>query len=82
MQATHWHLTSFANASGATWENAVGHRSYTLTSTNEQTLPFVYFHNQNHLGPITIQLHFMHRSFRRSHWSRSSNTFLVSATLK
>jgi len=43
------------NASGANWETAVGNRNYTLTSTNEQTVPLVYFNNINNLGPIAIQ---------------------------
>jgi len=42
------------NAAGATWETAVGNRNYTLMSTNEQTLPLVFFNNVNNLGPISI----------------------------
>jgi hypothetical protein len=42
------------NGAGAVWETAVGNRSYTLTSTNEQVLPLVYFNNANTLGSIAI----------------------------
>ena len=40
---------------GTTWETAAGNRSYALTSTNEQTLPLVFFNNVNDLGPLAIQ---------------------------
>jgi starch binding protein with CBM20 domain/predicted carbohydrate-binding protein with CBM48 len=40
---------------GATWETAINNRTYTLTSTNEQTLPLVFFNDINNLGPISIQ---------------------------
>jgi hypothetical protein len=38
-----------------TWETSVGDRNYTLTSTNEQTLPLVFFNDVNNLGPVTIE---------------------------
>ena len=39
---------------GATWES-INNRTYTLISTNEQTLPLVFFNDVNNLGPISIQ---------------------------
>jgi len=41
---------------GATWETSVGNRNYTLTSTNEQSLPLVFFNNVSDLGPLSIRL--------------------------
>jgi hypothetical protein len=43
------------NGSGANWETAVGNRQYSLTSTNDQTLPLVYFNNMSNLGPLSMQ---------------------------
>jgi hypothetical protein len=40
--------------SGTTWETGVGNRTYTLVSTNEQTLPLVFFNNVSNLGPIAM----------------------------
>jgi hypothetical protein len=40
---------------GTTWETAVGNRNYLLNSTNEQTVPLVYFNNVNNLGAISIK---------------------------
>jgi hypothetical protein len=39
---------------GSTWETAVGNRMYTITSTNEQTVPLVFFNNVNDLGPVSV----------------------------
>jgi len=41
---------------GGTWETAVGNRMYSITSTNEQTLPLVFFNNVSNLGPISIHV--------------------------
>jgi hypothetical protein len=38
---------------GATWES-INNRTYTLTSTNQQTLPLVFFNDVGDLGPISI----------------------------
>ena len=40
---------------GTTWETAVGNRAYTVTSTNQQTLPLVFFNNINNFGLISVQ---------------------------
>ncbi len=40
---------------GTTWETAVGNRAYTLISTNEQTLPLLFFNNVSNLGPVSIR---------------------------
>lgn len=39
---------------GTVWEPAVGNRSYTITSTNEQVLPTLYFNNVGNLGAIAV----------------------------
>jgi hypothetical protein len=44
---------------GSTWEGNVGpdgtqNRSYTLASTDPQTLPIAYFDNVNHLGALSL----------------------------
>jgi hypothetical protein len=39
---------------GTTWES-IDNRTYMLISTNEQTLPLVFFNDANNLGPISIQ---------------------------
>ena len=39
---------------GGTWETAVGNRMYSILSTNEQTLPLVFFNNVNNLGPLFL----------------------------
>jgi hypothetical protein len=39
-----------------TWETAVGNRMYTLTSTNEQSVPLVFFNDVNKLGLISLHL--------------------------
>ena len=38
---------------GTTWES-INNRTYILSSTNEQTLPLVFFNDLNNLGPISI----------------------------
>jgi len=40
---------------GSTWETSVGNRNYTITSTNAQTLPLVFFNGVDNLGPISMQ---------------------------
>ena len=40
---------------GSTWETAVGNRTYSITSTNTQTLPLVFFNNVENLGALSIQ---------------------------
>ena len=40
---------------GATWETAVGNRNYSITSTNTQTLPLVFFNDVNNLGSISLK---------------------------
>src|SRR5262249_16411665 len=35
----------YALNNGANWETSVGNRNYTLTTTNEQSLPLVFFNN-------------------------------------
>jgi hypothetical protein len=39
---------------GTVWETAVGNRSYTISSTNEQLIPPMYFNNVGDLGAITV----------------------------
>ena len=39
---------------GSTWES-INNRAYTLTSTNQQTLPLVFFNDVNNLGPLFLQ---------------------------
>lgn len=38
---------------GSTWES-INNRTYMLTSTNQQTLPLVFFNDMGDLGPISI----------------------------
>jgi hypothetical protein len=40
---------------GGTWETAVGNRNYMILSTNEQSVPLVFFNNVNNLGPLSLQ---------------------------
>jgi hypothetical protein len=42
------------NMYGANWENAIGNRAYTITSTNQQVLPLAFWDNAASLGPLTI----------------------------
>jgi hypothetical protein len=39
---------------GSTWES-INNRSFTLASTNQQTVPVLFFNDVNNLGPITVQ---------------------------
>ena len=39
---------------GTVWETAVGNRPYTITSTNEQMIPPVYFNNVANLGALAV----------------------------
>ncbi len=43
----------FVMNDGATWES-IDNRSYTIASTNAQTIPRAYFNNTNHLGNLTM----------------------------
>lgn len=40
---------------GNTWETTVGNRMYTILSTNQQTLPLVFFNNVSNLGTLSLR---------------------------